>query len=387
LSKSNWPLPFSKYSGAGNDFIILDARNGETYNDPGALAKALCQRGRSVGADGLIVVEPDHGDTLARMRLWNADGSAAEISGNGARCVARFLVDTGADPENVHFDTDIGVVTAQVDGDICRLQLPTRARVFPSRRIRVEGRDLTGTYVEVGVPFFVCFHDNPDDLAVRFIGRAIRNHADLAPRGANVDFVRVEDDQRLYFRVYERGVEDETLSSGTGSISAALAAAVAGKITSPVVCRARGAELTVRFRRAAAATEAATEDPDSTPALAALSMASVAEAVAASESPTVAQAVAGEPPAHADQSTAGATAPDDSSAEASSPENTPPAPEEEASTDAVEIEPTRASDLPSLVEGAEDDCVEFIGLELEGDAMLIFKGEATAQASRGPRRK
>ena len=72
MSKRSWPLPFSKYSGAGNDFIILDARDGEPVGDPSALAKALCRRGRSVGADGLIVVEPDHGDTLARMRLWNA---------------------------------------------------------------------------------------------------------------------------------------------------------------------------------------------------------------------------------------------------------------------------------------------------------------------------
>jgi diaminopimelate epimerase len=306
LSKSRWPLPFVKYSGAGNDFILLDARHGEPVGDPGALAKALCRRGRSVGADGLIVIEPpdeDESGALARMRLWNADGSEAEISGNGARCVARFLVDRGADPSDVRFASDVGLLTAQVDGDVCRLQLPTRAQVFPNRRLRVEGRDLTGTYVEVGVPFFVCFHDNPDELAVRFLGRAIRNHPDLAPRGANVDFVRVEDEQRLYFRVYERGVEDETLSSGTGSISAALAAAATGKVASPVVCVARGAELTVRFRRA-----------------------------------------------------------------------------EEA------IEPEGPS-LPPLVEAvAPADRILFVELEVEGDAMPIFAGEATAQASRGPRR-
>jgi hypothetical protein len=294
--------------------------------------------------------------------LWNADGSTAEISGNGARCVARFLVDTGADPKNVHFETDIGVVTAQVDGDMCRLQLPTRARVFPNRRIRVEGRDLSGTYVEVGVPFFVCFHDNPDDLAVRYIGRAIRNHADLAPRGANVDFVRVEDDQRIYFRVYERGVEDETLSSGTGSISAALAAAVAGKVASPVVCMARGAELTVRFRRAAAAAQVAEEERP--PALTAQDLTTVAEAVSGDASPVATEVVDTEP-----------TAEDEAAAN------------EPSSTDVAEVVDPSPSDLPSLVEGAEDDCVEFIGLEIEGDAMPIFRGEATVQASQGTRRK
>jgi diaminopimelate epimerase len=338
LSKRRWPLPFVKYSGAGNDFIILDAREGEPVGDPEALAKALCRRGRSVGADGLIVVEPPDtpGDDgiLARMRLWNADGSEAEISGNGARCVARFLVDRGAAPDQLCFATDIGQVTAQVDGDICRVQLPTRASVFPNRRLRVEGRDLSGTYVEVGVPFFVCFHDDPDDLAVRFLGRAIRNHAELAPRGANVDFVRVEDDQRLYFRVYERGVEDETLSSGTGSISAALAAAAAGKVASPVACVARGAELTVRFRRVDAASERAVEpvEPDA---------AAEARAGVSAEAPP---------------------------AQAADPEAGPP--------------PL----LPPLVEDAAADRVEFFELEIEGDAIPIYAGEATVQASRAPRR-
>lgn len=341
MSKSRWPLSFVKYSGAGNDFIILDARDGEPVGDPGALAKALCRRGRSVGADGLIVIEPpDEGvDVPARMRLWNADGSDAEISGNGARCVARFLVDHGADPAAVRFDSDVGVLTAQVDGDICRLQLPTRARVFPNRRLRVEGRDLTGTYVEVGVPYFVCFHDDPDELAVRFLGRAIRNHPDLAPRGANVDFVRIEDEQRLYFRVYERGVEDETLSSGTGSISAALAAAAVGRVASPVVCVARGAELTVRFRRVDA--KASTHD----------------------EAPR--GDVAG-----------GTEARDEAAREGNG---------DEAGRESDGDEDVAA--LPPLVEAvAPADRIAFVDLEVEGDAMPIFTGEAMVQASRAPRR-
>jgi len=341
LSKRRWPLPFFKYSGAGNDFIILDARHGEPIGNPEALAKALCRRGHSVGADGLIVIEPpDAADDriLARMRLWNADGSAAEISGNGARCVARFLVDHGAAADRVRFATDIGPVTAQVDGDMCRVQLPTRARVFPNRRLRVEGRDLSGTYVEVGVPFFVCFHDNPDDLAIRFLGRAIRNHAELAPRGANVDFVRVEDDQRLYFRVYERGVEDETLSSGTGSIAAALAAAAAGKVSSPVICAARGAELTVRFRL-----------------------------VDAGRAPATEAAEAAEPAEGKEASVQAGEALEPAAA----------APEPETGTAAL---------LPPLVEGvAPGDRVEFFELEIEGDAMPIYSGEATVQASRAPR--
>ena len=317
-------MPFFKYSGAGNDFIILDGRDGDPLGDPGSLAKALCRRGRSVGADGLIVVGPpgadDEAGTVARMRLWNADGSDAEISANGARCVARFLVDTGADPASVRFASDVGPIAATVDGDLCRLQLPMRARVYPGQRLRVEGRDLTGTYVEVGVPFFVCFHDNPDELAVRFLGRAIRNHPALAPRGANVDFARVEDDQRLYFRVYERGVEDETLSSGTGSISAALAAAAIAKVSSPVVCVARGAELTVRFRRA------------------------------------------DEPTASADDV------------------------EQPAPNDASPEQTADEGQLPPLLQPEGTESIDFVDLEIEGDTMPIYRGEAMVQASRSPRR-
>jgi len=365
LSTRRWPLPFIKYSGAGNDFIILDARDGEPVGDPGSLAKALCRRGRSIGADGLIVIEQaDDSDTLARMRLWNADGSDAEISGNGARCVARFLVDGGADPAAVRFATDVGPVTAQVDGDICRLQLPIRARVYPNRRLRVEGRDLTGSYVEVGVPFFVCFHENPDELAVRFLGRAIRNHADLAPRGANVDFVRVEDDQRLYFRVYERGVEDETLSSGTGSISAALAAAAAGKITSPTVCVARGAELTVRFRRA----ETLTPEPV------------LVGATATTATEAGAENAAGETPPEA-RPPAGDESREEPAAEAATTEEVAA---DHISEDDAEHQPAA---LPRLLEGlGPEDRVEFTDLEVEGDAMPIYSGEAMVQASRGPRR-
>jgi diaminopimelate epimerase len=335
LSKRRWPLPFFKYSGAGNDFIIVDARDDALIGDPSSLAKALCRRGRSVGADGLIVVETSDAEvlegSLARMRLWNADGSTAEISGNGARCVARFLVDRGADPESVGFTTDIGIVTAQVSGDISRLQFPTPGIVFPNRRLRVEGRHLVGTYVEVGVPFFVCFHDNPEELAVRFLGRAIRTHSKLAPRGANVDFVRVEDEQRLFFRVFERGVEAETLSSGTGSLAAALASAASGKVESPVVCVARGAEIIVRFRRAdqAIAAGPVTNGPPGEPA---------------------ADTFSSEP-------------------------------------EGVQNDRAGSRKLPPLVaEASLNDRIEFVDLEIEGNAMPIYSGEAMVQAARSPRR-
>ena len=191
----------------------------------------------------------DLGSGIAgRMQLWNADGSVAQFSGNAARCAVRYLVDEGLASSPVRLQTAIGVVDGLVEGTNVRVGVPGTAAVWPQRRIRVEGRDLLGTYVQVGVPFFVLMHEDPDDLPVRYLGRAIRNHADLKPAGANVDFARIDDEQNLYFRVYERGVEAETLSSGTGSIAAALAAAATERAASPIACHARGGTLTVRFR-------------------------------------------------------------------------------------------------------------------------------------------
>ena len=247
---SETTLTLAKYSGAGNDFLVVDERDRPGWSDGAAAARALCRRGTSIGADGLVLVsrsglEPG---AVARMRLWNADGSAAEFSGNAARCVLRHLAEQGEIAGEALLQTDIGLVRGSVEGTLVSVEVPGTARVWPQRRIRVEGRDLQGTYVRVGVPFFVLLHEDPDELPVRFLGRAVRRHADLRPAGANVDFVRLEDEQSLYFRVYERGVEAETLSSGTGSIAAALAAAALGRVVSPVACRARGGTLTVRFR-------------------------------------------------------------------------------------------------------------------------------------------
>ena len=249
-------LEFSHYSGAGNDFIVLDERRGASSTLAARHATALCRRGISVGADGLILISLNDLDAgvSGSMELWNADGSSAGFSGNAARCAVRYLVDEGLATSPVQLQTGIGLVSGHVDGTNVRVDVPGTAAVWPQRRIRVEGRDLVGTYVQVGVPFFVLMHEDPDDLPVRFLGDAIRNHPDLKPAGANVDFVRVDDEQNLYFRVYERGVEAETLSSGTGSIAAALAATASHRATSPVACHARGGTLTVRFRAVTSAT-------------------------------------------------------------------------------------------------------------------------------------
>jgi diaminopimelate epimerase len=341
-------LAFVKYSGAGNDFIIVDSRAEPSFSDGAAAARALCRRGVAVGADGLAIVtcgddagleEGIHG----RMQLWNADGSRAEFSGNAARCVVRFLSDEGLAGNEVRLQTDVGVVDGRVDGRVVAVTVPGGGSVWPQRRLRVEGRDLIGTYVHVGVPFFVVLHDDPDDLPVRFLGRAIRNHADLKPAGANVDFVRVDDEQELYFRVYERGVEDETLSSGTGSIAAALAAAAADRAASPVACNAAGGTLMVRFRPL----PAATHEPEPEPAPEEPAPPVIEES----------DAIAGETPVEGEEA------------------DTESASEEAADTaeSADEFELPRIADGPPL---------EYVEIEVEGDTRRVMDGSASADALR-----
>lgn len=323
-------LAFAKYSGAGNDFIIVDSRQEPGFVDGAAAARALCRRGTAVGADGLVLISTEKlpEDLHGRMQLWNADGSAAEFSGNAARCAVRFLADEGLAPARVRLQTDIGIVDGVVDGRNVRVTVPGNGQVWPQRRLRVEGRDLVGTYVIVGVPFFVVLHEDPDDLPVRYLGRAIRNHADLQPAGANVDFVRVDEEQALYFRVYERGVEAETLSSGTGSIAATLAAAAADRVASPVACAAAGGTLMVRFRPLpiAAAVESKADPPPLEPS-----------------------------------------------------DDKEPQPEPAADTSAQSGAPAEGVELPRIAEGPP---LEYADIEVEGDTRRVMAGTAAADALR-----
>ncbi len=342
-------LAFVKYSGAGNDFIIVDSRAEPAFRDGSAAARALCRRGVAVGADGLVLLTCGDDAGLedgvhGRMQLWNADGSAAEFSGNGARCAVRYLSDEGLAGNEVRLLTDMGTVDGRVDGRQVAVTVPGGGAVWPQRRLRVEGRDLIGTYVTAGVPFFVVLHDDPDDLPVRFLGRAIRNHADLKPAGANVDFVRIDDEQELYFRVYERGVEDETLSSGTGSIAAALAAAAADRVASPVACRAAGGTLMVRFTPV----PAAPPTPDE----------SQAEPVPAEEPP---------PP------------PDEDAGDAKTEAIETP---EDADTENADVSAEGDAEEPQLPKVAEGPALEYVEIEVEGDSRRVMEGTASADAFR-----
>ncbi len=236
-------IEFYKMSGSGNDFILIDNRDGSLdVGDVVAFVKKVCERKVSVGADGLILVERSNKVDF-RWRFFNADGSEVEMCGNGGRCAARFAYLLGIAGERMSFETGAGIIDAEVRGDVVKLRLTEPRNLVMNDQIRIENKLLFVHSINTGVPHLVHFVRDPDDFDVFNTGRAIRRHEHYQPAGTNANFVAVVDDHTLRVRTYERGVEDETLACGTGSVAAALIAARKGLVESPVDVRVQGGEL------------------------------------------------------------------------------------------------------------------------------------------------
>jgi len=244
----NDPLPFSKMSGAGNDFVVIDNRSGRV-TDASELTKRICTRRLSVGADGLILIEPSARATF-RMRYYNSDGGLADFCANGTRCAARFAFINVIAPKRMTIETDAGVVGAEIGdhGDVT-LALSAPQSFVRERPLDVGGTQIRGSYMMVGVPHYVMFlRDDLWSQDIDGVGRAIRQHRDLQPHGANANFVVVRDAHSIEIRTYERGVEAETLACGSGVVASVTTAAKFGRVKSPVAVLTRsGITLEVSF--------------------------------------------------------------------------------------------------------------------------------------------
>lgn len=226
------PLVFAKMAGAGNDFVVIDNRAGR-IGDGAGLARRICTRGLSVGADGLILIESSNRASL-RMRYYNADGSLGEFCGNGTRCAARFAFMTGIAGPRMTIETDAGMVDAEVDDKVVSISLPP-PRAFRALPLTVDGTVVHGNAIVVGVPHYVILlRGDLWEQQIVPLGRAIRNHRDLQPDGANVNFVVVRDMSSIEVRTYERGVEAETLACGSGVVASVAVATLLGKVKPPV---------------------------------------------------------------------------------------------------------------------------------------------------------
>jgi len=243
-------LAFWKMSGSGNDFIVIDNRRGSVAAAAGAdLARRLCRRGFSVGADGLILIERSRVADFS-WRFFNADGSEAAMCGNGGRCAARFAFLKGIAPARMRFMTGAGLISAEVKGERVKLQLPLPSGYRERVAVAVDGRRIDPGFLVVGVPHAVVQAAALEQAPVAQLGRALRYDPAFGTAGANVNFFSVDGPRRLSVRTYERGVEAETMACGTGSVATALVAAAAGLVKSPVtVTTSGGEELVVHFRR------------------------------------------------------------------------------------------------------------------------------------------
>ena len=243
-------IEFYKMSGSGNDFILIDNRDGSlAVGDVVEFVKSVCERKISVGADGLFLIEKSDRVDF-RWRFYNADGSEAAMCGNGARCAARFAYLSGIAGERMSFETGAGIIDAEVRGEIVKVRLTEPFALVMDDEIRIENTTLSVHSINTGVPHVVHFVRDPDDFDVFNTGRAIRRHEHYQPAGTNANFAAVLDNHTLRVRTYERGVEDETLACGTGSVASALIAARKGLVESPVDVRVQSGEtLRIHFER------------------------------------------------------------------------------------------------------------------------------------------
>jgi diaminopimelate epimerase len=236
-----FPISFTKMSGTGNDFIIIDNRNGKIKNpEMPDLAARACRRQFSVGADGLILIE-DSDLADFKWQFYNADGSAAEMCGNGARCAARYAFSRDIAPANMKFETIAGTISAQMIGDSVKIRLTAPSDIMMSRSIDIDGKQVEVHSINTGVPHAVYFVADNSETPVLEWGRLIRHHKLFEPAGTNVNFVHLPENE-LHVRTYERGVENETQACGTGAVASALIAALHGHVTSPVKVNTSGGE-------------------------------------------------------------------------------------------------------------------------------------------------
>jgi diaminopimelate epimerase len=230
-------IAFNKYQGAGNDFIIIDNREGFFNPENSGLINRLCDRRFGIGADGLILI-----NKIPRydfeMVYFNSDGFESTMCGNGGRCAASFAVKSGIAGNKLVFRAVDGVHEALSQEGLIRLKMND---VNETRYIS------NNYFINTGSPHYVVFTKELKSFDVYGEGKKIRWSKDLPPGGTNVNFVEIENNG-IFVRTFERGVEDETLSCGTGVTASAIASVLSGHFDSgPVNVRTRGGNLMVEF--------------------------------------------------------------------------------------------------------------------------------------------
>ena len=246
-------MRFAKLQGSGNDFVVIDNRDGKVEKFLRSLnleikefVKRVCAFHTGVGADGLILIEnPENPENHFKWQFFNSDGSVAEMCGNGSRCAVRFAFDEGIVGKEVRFETLAGVIKAYVldGGKRIKVQL-TPPKDYREVSLSLDTQSIEGYFINTGVPHFVAVVNDLEKIDVKKLGRAIRFHPEFQPKGTNVNFIEREGDDAIRIRTYERGVEGETLACGTGATASAIVAYKKGIVSKkPVRVLTRGGEV------------------------------------------------------------------------------------------------------------------------------------------------
>lgn len=225
--------PFAKFVGCGNDFILFDNRVKTFPLQQADLIKNLCHRQKGIGADGVILLE-DSEKAGFRMRIFNSDGSEAEMCGNGIRCLFQFLHFLGFQEPSYQIETKERVLKVSKNGSDVAVEMGDPSHVKWDLDLYVENQKYKGHFLNTGVPHFVLFLPEIQSFNLNKIGPLIRHHSTFSPHGTNVNIVQCSTAQSLSIRTFERGVEAETLACGTGVTAAALAAAHQFSMKSPI---------------------------------------------------------------------------------------------------------------------------------------------------------
>jgi len=223
-------MEFTKIQGVGNDFIILNNMNLRMpLSKIPSIAKKLCERRVSIGADGLMVVDFPEGAADFKMRFYNSDGSIGEMCGNGARCISRYAYINKIAGKDMKFETLAGTVSAEIlQHRLVKVQLNNPEKIELDLDIHIDGKSYECSYIELGspgLPHLVVNYPglaNTEELQIIDIARKFRCYKTF-PKGANINFYDISDDSTVIMKTFERGVENFTLACGTGAGSTAVA--------------------------------------------------------------------------------------------------------------------------------------------------------------------
>lgn len=256
-------ISFIKMSGAGNDFVVINNDTFPGLNLNSSSIKKLCDRRNGIGADGLITIASSSKPYDFLMRYYNADGTTGSLCGNGARCAIRFAKFSKiAGNKFVKFlSNDKEYSGSIISEDITKVNFNIPSKFNMDITVSAAGQNIKSSFIDTGSPHVIInigdvlkdpsdissFYNDLNTFPVFKLGKEIRYHNDFSPAGANVNFIQIIGN-KVHIRTYERGVEDETLSCGTGSTASALAAHFRYDLKSPVSLVTRGGDtLTVDF--------------------------------------------------------------------------------------------------------------------------------------------